>query len=282
MPPQRITLRSQWLGQQLRELREAADMKLSDAGEFIRRDQSQVSRFERGTYPIRGHDVEALLNLYGVNDKKRRETMCAMADEAWRTDWWQGYTDEVVGELIDYVWLESRATGICEFAIIAIPGLLQTSDYARALIRAGDPDESEDVTERWVELRLKRQTILARASAPTYSMVIDEGALRRTVGSPKTHATQLRYLLDRAQANIEVRVLPFSAGAHASPDGSFSIFTLDDPYPEAVFVESPAGALYLEPPKTDRFIAMYDRVKNQAHDPTRSARLIESIVNELE
>lgn len=282
MPPQRITLRSQWLGQQLRELREAVNMKLSDAGEFIQRDQSQVSRFERGTYPIRGHDVEALLNLYGVNDKKRRKTMCAMADEQWRTDWWQGYSDEVVGELIDYVWLESRATGISEFAIITIPGLLQTSDYARALIRAADPDTSDEVIERWVELRLKRQTILARANAPTYSLVIDEGCLRRAVGSPKIQATQLRYLLDRAQANIELRVLPFAAGAHPSGEGPFSIFTLDDPYPEAVYVESPAGALYLEPPKTDRFIAMYDRVKNQALDAKRSARLIESIVKELE
>lgn len=282
MPPQRITLRSQWLGQQLRELREAADMKLSDAGEFIQRDQSQVSRFERGTYPIRGHDVEALLNLYGVNDKKRRETMRAMADEQWRTDWWQGYTDEVVGELIDYVWLESRATGICEFALITIPGLLQTSDYARAIISAEDPDESEATIERWVELRLKRQTILARANPPTYSMIIDEGVLRRVVGSLRIHAAQLRYLLDRAQANIELHVLPFAAGAHPSPEGPFSIFTLDDPYPEAVFVESPAGALYLEPPKTDRFIAMYDRAKNQALDAKHSARLIESIVKELE
>lgn len=282
MPPRRVTLRSQWLGQQLRMLREEAGLKLTDAGEFIQRDGSQVSRFERGTYPVRRHDVAALLDFYGVRDKHRRETLCAFADEAWRTDWWDGYADDVQPWFIDYVWLESRATSISAFAAVSIPGLLQTSDYARAVIAASNPEAPEGAIERWVELRLKRQTVLARANAATFSTVIDESALRRAVGGPKVQAAQLRHLLDQAQASINVRVLPFTAGAHPSPEGAFSIFSLDEPYPEAVFVESPAGAIYLEPPKTGRFLNRYDQLENQAIDAKKSIRLIGSIIKDLE
>lgn len=204
-------------------------------------------------------------------------------DEAWRTDWWDGYTDDVEGALMDYVLLESWATEIRAFDVMSVHGLLQTPDYVRDLLRTENPGASEQQIERWSELRLKRQTILVRAAPPPLSIVVDEAALRRTVGGPNVFAAQLRQLVEYAnQAEVELRVLPFNEGAHACPNGPFSIFTLTDPIPEVVFVESPAGALYLEPPKTERFAEMYDRLQKSAVTPDKSITFIESIARTLE
>jgi len=283
MPPRRATLRSQWLGRQLRELRDGHGLKLSEVGAFLQRDISQVSRFEKGTYPIRRADVLALLDFYGVRDERFRESLCRFAEEAWRTDWWDGYAREVQNWFVDYVWLESNATAIQMFTVLTIPGLVQTPDYARAVIRAEGPTASADQVERWVELRMKRQTILTRREPPRLELLVDESALHRISGGPKVHAEQLRHLVTRTgYGDCELRIIPFSAGAHASPEGAFSVFALTEPYPEVAFVESPGGALYLEPPKTERFIAMYDRLREQALAPESSISLIESIARELE
>lgn len=282
-PQRRPTLRSQWLGRQLRELREGCELKLSEVGEFIQRDGSQVSRFEKGTYPIRRADVLALLDFYSVRDEQRREWLCRCAEEAWRTDWWDGYAEEVRDWFVDYVWLESCATELQMFTVLKIPGLIQTPDYARAVIRAADLEASSGQVDRWVELRLKRQTIFGKETPPRVDMVVGEEALRRVCGGSHVHATQLRYLVESTgRTGCELRVLPFTAGPHASPDGEFSVFTLPEPHPEVAFVESPAGALYLEPPKTKRFAEMYDQLRKQAITPDDSIELIESIAKELE
>lgn len=283
MKQRRATLRSRWFGQQLRTLRESNDMKLSDVGEYLQRDPSQVSRFEKGTYPVPAQELPGLLDFLEVRDARRREALIKFGAEAWRTDWWDGYADEVAGELIDYVWLESQATHIRSFDVTTIYGLVQTPDYARALISEANADADAKLIERWVEIRFMRQTALTRAEPVMLSMIIDEGALRRTVGGPKIQAAALRNLADQAgRTNIDIRVLPFGSGAHASPDGSFRLMDNPEPFPDLACVEGPAGTIYLEPPKTDRFAAMYDRIQAAALDAKKSVALIKRIAEELE
>lgn len=279
----RVTLRAQWLGRQLRELREENKLKLSEAGECLKRDASTMSRFEAGIYPVHSQDLHVLIDFYGVSDPGRRQALLKLSDEAWRTDWWDGYAEDVDRALIDYVWLESRATLIRVFDVMSVHGLLQTPEHARALLRAENPEATEPQIERWAELRLMRQVVLDRAEPPHLRLVLDEAALRRQIGGADVHADQLRYLVDvAARSSIELRALPFRAGAHASPDGPFRLLTLTAPFPEVACVEGAGGTVYLEPPKTQRYADMYDRLTEHALTPDASAALIESIIQELE
>ncbi|MET8333888.1 helix-turn-helix transcriptional regulator [Streptosporangium canum] len=280
--PKWVTLRSQWLGQQLRELREANDLILKDVGEYLQRDPATVSRFESGGYPIRRPDLLALLDLYGVADSGRRESLMRLSQEVWQKGWWDGYAAEVAGAFVDYVWLESQAREIRAFDNTLLPGLLHTSPYARAAIAAAEYDAKSEQIDRWVELRMTRQGILEREDPPRFSAIIDEAVLRREVGGPECLAAQLRHLAGCAAGpNIEIRVLPFSAGAHASPTGAFRIFTMEKPFPEVGYAETPKGAIYVESPDTQRFARTYDELRELALTPEESAELISATAEEL-
>lgn len=277
------TLRAQWLGQQLRDLREAAGLRLSDAGEYLQRSQGTVSRFESGDYPIRRGDMLALLDLYRVSEERRRNALMTLSEETWRKGWWDGYTDDVAGTVMDYVWVESRAHSIHTFGITPIPGLLQTKKYAETLIRTADPYASDKQLDRWVELRTGRQRVFEREDAPHVSVVLDEAGLRRQVGGREIMLAQLEHLLERARSSIvDLRVLPDTAGAHACPDGAFSLLEMPEPFPDVAYVETPAGGVYVEEPSTDRFAAMYDRLWETALGPAETAELISARAKELQ
>ncbi|MEU9889195.1 helix-turn-helix transcriptional regulator [Sphaerisporangium sp. NPDC051011] len=279
--PKWITLRAQWLGQQLRELREANELLLKDAAEYLQRDPATVSRFETGGYPIRRPDLLALLDLYGVADGRRRETLMRLSQEVWQKGWWDGYAGDVAGSFIDYVWLEARAREIRAFDNTLLPGLFHTEEYARAAITAAEPGATEEQIDRWVELRMNRQQILAGTNPPWLYVIIDESVLRRQVGGPDCMAAQLRHVLGlAARPNIEIRVLPFTAGAHASPTGAFRIFTIEKPFPEVGYAETPRGAIYVESPDSQSFVRTYDDLRGLALNPEESAALISVMAEE--
>ncbi|GGK85232.1 transcriptional regulator [Sphaerisporangium melleum] len=280
--PKWVTLRAQWLGQHLRELREANDLLLRDAAEYLQRDPGTVSRFESGGYPIRRPDLLALLDLYGVANGRRREELVKLSQDVWQKGWWDGYADEVGGHFIDYVWLESRAQEIRAFDNTLLPGLLQTVEYARACITAAELDAGAEQIDRWVQLRMHRQTVLHANDPPRLGFIIDEAALHRQVGGRECMAAQLHRLAEHAgQPNIELRVLPFSAGAHASPSGAFRVFGMTAPFPEVGYAETPKGAIYLESPDSQRLVRTYDELRNRALSPDESARLITALAEEL-
>lgn len=281
--PKWVTLRSQWLGQQLRELREANDMLLKEVAEYLQRDPSTVSRFESGEYPIRRPDLMALLDLYGVAKARRREVLMKLSEEVWQKGWWDGFAPDVPGSFIDYVWLESRAREIRAFDNTVMPGLLHTPDYARATITAAELDGTEDYVDRGVELRMARQRILESAEPPRLSAILDEALLCRQVGGPQVLAAQLRYLGECAvRPNFEIRVLPFAAGAHASPTGAFRVFAMEEPFPEIAYAETPQGAIYVESPDSQQFARTYDRLRQLSLDPDESAELISAMAEELQ
>jgi len=276
------TLRAQWLGQQLRELREANNMLLKQVAEYLQRNPSTVGRFETGEYPIRRPDLLALLDLYGVCDSRRRDALLRLSQDVWQKGWWDGYSKDLVGSFVDYVWLESRAKEIRAFDNALLPGLLHTVEYARASIAAAEFDASDEQIGRWLDLRMARQKTLESDDPPRLTAIIDEGALRREVGGRKCLEAQLRHLAEQAERpNIEVRVLPFRAGAHASPAGAFRIFTMEDPLPEVGYAETPTGAIYVESPDTERLVRTYDKVRDLALTRGESIQLISMIAEEL-
>lgn len=279
----RPTLRAQWLGQSLRELRDSAGMTLAQAAEFLQRNAATVSRFESGEYPIRRPDLMALLDLYGVAERRRRDGLLRLSEDVWQKGWWDGYASEVEHQFVDYVWLEARATTIRAFDCLLLPGLLQTRNYAQAVITAAEWEAAPEQITRWVQLRMDRQTILHQPESPQLSVIIDEPVLRRQIGGAAVLAEQLTHLQVCAElAHLDLRVLPASVGAHASLSSGFLVFTIAEPDMEVGYAETMGGAVYVEPPDSERFVRVYHRLLDSALGPVESAELIRAIGEDLE
>lgn len=276
------SLRSQWLGQYLRDLRNENDMTLDEAAAFLQKDSSMLSRYEKAEYPIRRGDVVALMSLYGVSDEDLRNGLMQLAEDIWKKGWWDPYAADVDKTFIDHPWLESRATEIRTYAPMIVPGLLQTPAYADVLVRNADrSDADEKQFARWVDLRMKRQQVLERENPLKFSVVIEEWALRRVIGSREISRDQLQHLLGRLELpTIEVRVMPSDHGAHAGHLGSFELFEMFVPYPEVAYVETLAGTIYVERPNVERFTQAYDDLHKDALSPEKSAELISAIAEE--
>ncbi|MGH3997302.1 MAG: helix-turn-helix domain-containing protein [Pseudonocardiaceae bacterium] len=283
MPPKsKVTLRAQWLGQSLRELRDASGMTLARAGEFLQRNAATVSRFESGEYPIRRPDLMALLDLYGVSDRRKRDGLLRLSEDVWQKGWWDGYEPDVERQFVDFVWLESRATAIRSFDPLVVTGLLQTREYAEAVITAAEWEAEPAQIARWVQLRMDRQAVLHREAPPRFTAIIDEFVLRREIGGSGVLRNQLAHLLATADLpHVDLRVLPASLGAHASPNGNFLVFTIAEPDLDVGYAETLGGAVYVELPDSERFVRVYDRLLDSALEPAESAEFIRSIGEDL-
>ncbi len=278
----RPTLRAQWLGQSLRDLRDAAGMTLARAAEYLQRNAATVSRFESGEYPIRRPDLMALLDLYGVDQRRQRDGLLRLSEEVWQKGWWDGYAPDVERQFVDFVWLESRATAIRAFDCVVLPGLLQTRDYAQAVITAAEWEAGPEQIARWVQLRMDRQAVLHSAEPPRVSVIVDELVLRREVGGPGVQTDQLTHLLACTELpHLDLQVLPASLGTHASPSGGFLVFSTAEPDLEVGYAETVGGAVYVEPPDSERFIRVYDRLLDSALGLAESAEFVRAIREDL-
>ncbi len=263
-------------------LRESAGLTLQQAAEFLQRNAATVSRFESGEYPIRRPDLMALLDLYGVSERRRRDGLLRLSEDVWQKGWWDGYAADVERQFVDYVWLESRALAIRAFDCILLPGLLQTRDYAQAVISAAEWEAGPEQVGRWVQLRMDRQAVLHSAEPPRVSVIVDELVLRREVGGPGVLADQLTHLLACAELpHLDLRVLPASLGTHASLSGGFLVFSTAEPDLEVGYAETMGGAVYVEPPDSERFVRVYDRLLDSALWPAESTEFVRAIREDL-
>jgi Domain of unknown function (DUF5753) len=259
-------------------------MTLRQAGDYLQRDPSMVSRFESAEYPIRRGDVLALLDLYSVSAEGIREGLLRLSDDVWRKGWWDGYVNTVDRQYIDMPWLEARAERLRTYEAMLVPGLLQTREYAETLIRneaaAGTPEEQ---IGRMIDLRMTRQQVLSSEAPADFAAVVDESALRRVIGGSEVMRNQLAKLRDFAEwLNVELRVLPLSRGAHAGLDGAFWLFEMPEPYPDVAYVDNLAGAVYVEEnAAVDRFRQAYDQLSAAALGGKESVALIAAVAKEL-
>lgn len=278
-----MTQRAIWLGQQLNAHRTRAGVTLAQAGEYLARNPSTVSRAESGEVPARIGDVVALMNLYGIDDAQDRANLESLAREVWQKGWLDPYRKTLTTGFIDYAWVEARASEVRSFDGLVLAGLLQTRDYAEAVIRAVDPDESEELIQRGIEYRMQRQQVLDREQPFLYRGILDEGVLRRPVSGPEVMAAQLARL--RAMADhdrVELRVLPLGAGAHAGQGGAFQVFTQPYPYAVVGYAETLGGSIYVEAEEAERFSRAYDLLETAALDPRESIALIATLEKDLE
>lgn len=276
------TLRAQCLGKLLRDLRDAAGLTLRDAGDHIMRDPSTISRIEAGTLPVRLPDIRELLNLYGVHDPAVRSGLENLTRDVWRKGWWDGYADSVPNKVVDVAWLEARAEHIKDFGAAVLPGLLQTADYAEAVIRAAEPEVGAQQLRQWVDFRMKRQDVLNAEDGPHYTAILDEACLQRAAGGAAVMRDQLAHLLDVAhRPNATIRVLPFSTGALPSPEGAFTLFVMPTPFPLVAQINSEAGAIYLEAPMSREFDDAFARIERDALDIEESRTFLKTRLGQL-
>ncbi|MFE3634556.1 helix-turn-helix transcriptional regulator [Streptomyces cellostaticus] len=236
------------LGSQLRRLREARGITREAAGYSIRASESKISRMELGRVSFKTRDVEDLLTLYGISDEAERESLLSLAREANVAGWWHSYTDVLPSWFPTYVGLEGAASLIRVYEVQFVHGLLQTEEYARAVVRRGMKGASPADVERRVALRLERQKHLLADDAPEFHIVLDEAALRRPYGDRDVTRGQLQHLIDISERpNVRLQVMPFGFGGHSGESGAFTILSFPDAdLSDVVYLEQLTSALYLD------------------------------------
>ena len=273
------------LGAHLRRLREAQGVTREDAGWEIRSSESKISRMELGRVGFKERDVADLLSLYGVDDPEERSRLLALARDANNPGWWHRFGDVLPSWFHSYLGLEAAAALIRTYEVQFVPGLLQTQEYARAVVLLGHGRAKEDEIERRVELRLQRQQILTRPDAPKLWMVVDEAALRRPIGGHDIMHAQIEALLEinSTLPNVRLQVIPFNAGGHAAAGGAFTILRFpDDDLPDVVYIEQLTSALYLDKrDDVDLYAEAMERLCVEARPPTETAKILEEIRRDL-
>ncbi|WFE26341.1 helix-turn-helix transcriptional regulator [Solwaraspora sp. WMMD791] len=233
------------LAAELRARREAADLTIDQVIQKVKVGKSTLSRVENAQVSVTPRTVTHLLRLYGVSDEDV-EALVQLAREAQQYNWWHDYSNAMPHELAEYVAFEDEATQLRAYNVQLVNGLLQTTDYARAIISAEFPDGPAAKVEERIEVRLVRQKILDRPNPPRMWFVLDEAVLHRPVGGPHVMAEQLEHLIAIGQRPaITVQVLPFRQGAHMGMGVSFTMLDFSN-HPTVVYQENLSGALYLD------------------------------------
>ncbi|MFI6323184.1 helix-turn-helix domain-containing protein [Nonomuraea sp. NPDC050556] len=272
------------LGSQLRRLRETKGVTREEAGHLIRGSESKISRMELGRVGFKERDVADLLTLYEVIDEQARAAVLDLVDRANEPGWWHRFNDVLPGWFQAYVGLEEAAARIRTYEVQFVPGLLQTKEYAKAVITAGSAGLGSEEIARRVDLRLERQRLLDRPDGPIFWAVIDEAALRRPIGGGEVMRAQVEHLIDlMRQPRITIQVMPFSFGGHSAEGGAFSILRFPDrELPDVVYVEQLASALYLDKrEEVDRYSEVMERLCAVSTTPVETVELLRTIAEEF-
>ncbi|WP_327047618.1 helix-turn-helix domain-containing protein [Microbispora sp. NBC_01189] len=281
MSPHSPTVRLRRLARELRRLRESSGLTPDAAATRLGWSRSKLSRIETGRTRATPGDVAGICDLYGV-DSQARAGLIQLAKEGRQRGWWTAYADVFTGS---YVGLEDEAVLIRQWEVQLVPGLLQTEDYARSVIAAGRPGVPDpDDVHRRVMARMARRTLLSRPAAPALCAVLDEGVIRRPIGGTAVMRDQLEAMLTAARRpNVTLRVLPYSAGAHAGLEGAFTVLSFaEEEDPDIAYVEGTAGDVYVESTDhVDRYRSAFGRICDAALSEEESLKLISETKDNL-
>ncbi|MFK4064895.1 helix-turn-helix domain-containing protein [Streptomyces sp. NPDC029674] len=278
----RTTTRRRQLGAMMRKLRARRGMTLEEAGTLVGVSKATVSRYETQAGPVKWLVVDALCREYAATDAERRAVV-ALARDAKQQGWWSSFTDSIPESMNLLLTLEDEAVREDHFSCVYVPGLLQTRAYSTAVQQANEVRLAPAEIERLVDIRMKRQEVLTRPTAPHLWAVLDESVIRRVVGSPAAMKEQLGRLLEANESpGITLQVLPFSKGAHCAALGSFVILGGTEPTLDVVYVDLHTGSLFLEKDEElERYRLAFDYLRAQALDMEASSSMIQRVRKEL-
>ncbi|MFI6086504.1 helix-turn-helix domain-containing protein [Streptomyces sp. NPDC051218] len=272
------------LGRRLQDLRERAGLKREEAARILRVAPATVRRMEMAEVALKIPYLQLLLKSYGVADEEA-DAFVTLAEEANKPGWWQRFHDILPGWFSMYVSLEGAASLIRSYEPHFVPGLLQTEEYARGVMRSGAIGQTrpEDI-ERYVALRMERQSLLTREDAPRVWIVMDETALRRPVGGPDVMREQIDKLLEAVELpQVTLQIAPFAAGPHPGTYGPFVLFRFAmAELPDMVYSEYLTGAVYLDArTEVATHLEVMDRMAAQAATAHRTKEILRDLRKEL-
>ncbi|WP_329127588.1 helix-turn-helix domain-containing protein [Streptomyces sp. NBC_01465] len=278
-------VRRRKLGEELRNLRLRAGFTSSQAAQLVGWHQSKISRIETGSSGVKSADVALLLDAYGVHDPGQRALFTALsgAGGSEGPHWWHAYRGLLPPQYRDFISLESQAHTARTLETVAVPGLLQTPEYARAVTRASLqqlPELPKDTVDSLVDVRVARQEVLRTECPLDLSAVIDEAVLRRPVGGRGVMAEQLRHLTETAQLpHVRLQVLPFAIGGYVGMTGPFIIFSFPNIADlDVVVLDHLTSSLYLERKEDlEAYSAAFRTIQALALPPQHSLELIAGI-----
>lgn len=273
------TIRRRRLGVELRRHREAAGVTIEMVAARLGCSPSKVSRIETGHTSAAPRDVQDMLDIYGVTDSIKEE-LVQIAREARQKGWWHPFSMVLNSA---YVGLEAAARSIRSYEQQVIPGLLQSEEYAIAMIRAARLGDTTEEIEQRVHVRMARQSLLTQDDPIDLRVVLDEAVLSRPVGGDEVMRDQLIRLIEAARLpNVTIQILPFVAGPHAGMDGTFAILEFEeDEDADVVFAENATGGLFLEKAEELRkYHSIFETIRATALDPEESIEMIGTLVEE--
>jgi transcriptional regulator with XRE-family HTH domain len=278
------SVRARQLAAELRRLRDAATLTGEDAAKRLGWSPSKISRIETGQTAPGTADLRRLLDLYEVSGTQRGR-LELLGQSAGQRGWWDAYSDTLGPEYTALIALEAEAESVRWYSPMLVPGLLQTERYAREVISSGLLIAPPGEVERRVQVKMNRQRVLARENPAQLSVVLDEAAVLRAVGSTDVMREQLAHLAAMAaRPAITVLVLPLSAGAHPASTGEFTILAFPDLIaPDVVYLENMTSDLYVESEgDVYRYGMAFDRLRELALPPQKSAQLITERADNIE
>ncbi len=266
------------LGKRLQELREAAGLKREEAAQVLRVAPATVRRMEMAEVALKIPYVQVLLETYGVPEDEAN-AFVTLAEEANQPGWWQRYHDVLPDWFSLYVSLEGAARIVRSYEPHFVPGLLQTEEYARAVLEAGTVGQTGPETiERHVSLRMERQRLLERPDPPHLWVIMDETVLRRPVSiRGEVMREQLDKLLEFAERDrITLQIAEFKDGPHPGTYAPFTLFRFGEPeLPDMVFTEYLTGALYLDSRKeVAAHLEVLDHMSTGAASAERTKKIL--------
>jgi len=255
------------------------DLTVEDVGARLECSATKISRIETGARRASIRDVRDLCELYGVSDQAQAEELISLARQARELGWWSRYDDPWLHD--SYIGLEQGATAITCYSMYNVPGLLQTPEYARSIVRAWRRGIEPTAIDERVDARMRRQRILRQPDPPRYRALLDEAVLRRQVGGPVVMSAQLGKILEwAADGRGSVQVIPFTVGGHGSVDSAFDLFEFgsDGVQHPVVCVETLTGMLYYErPAEIARYRDAIESLRDSALSLPASLDLISNV-----
>jgi transcriptional regulator with XRE-family HTH domain len=281
------TVWRRWLALELRRLRREAGMSMQQVADEIGGTKGRLSFIESAERPVQSHDIDALLKLYEVPDE-RWPVYHQAARDARKKGWWERYDKATLPDWLSLmVGLEQGATRLQAYEPHIVHGLLQTADYAAAVMRADLEMRTDERIAEMIHVRTERQKALTRQDGPlTLWVVMDEAALRRTVGTPEIMHDQLGHIADLARRlqNVTVQVLPFAGGANVGSRGPFTVLNFDSGGGSdrgVVYMEHHVSSIYLEEPsEIERHTLVFQHLCAQALPPLESISMIRKAAEE--
>jgi transcriptional regulator with XRE-family HTH domain len=270
------------LGAELRKLRERAGLTSTQASRLLGVQQNQISNVEAGRAGVSPERVRTLACHYDCGDRALVEALGDMATERTR-GWWEEYREILPAALLDLAEVEHHAVRLRAAVTVHIPGLLQTTDYARAIFRQDVPEMSPPDIEHRISFRIKRQAVLYRDSPTPHLAIIHEAALRMKFSGPAASRAQLHHLLDMSKRDhITIRVIPFDAATLPGSGQSFYYSTGPVPQLDTVHLDQSHGPVFLDSEaQLDKYRVLLDRMEAGALPPVESRDFIHKIAQDL-